>query len=155
MDETKFISLCRAWAPGMLRIALSTLRQEQDAQDALQQALMKAWAAREKARPGLEQAWMTRILINECRNIQRSRRRVTPVAQVPERPAPESPPDLRTAMDALPDSLRLPILLKYMQGMSEQEAARALGIPVTALKGRLYRARRMLEKILKEEVELE
>lgn len=155
MDEARFVSQCTAWAPGLMRIALSILRTEADAQDALQQALMKAWAARDKARPGCEQAWLTRILVNECRSIQRQRMRVTPMADLPPRPAPTPAHDLRAAMDALPDHLRLPILLKYMQGMSEREAAQALGIPVTALKGRLYRARRALESILKEEVELE
>lgn len=46
-------------------------------------------------------------------------------------------------------------MLKYMEGMSEVEAAQALGVSRPVLKGRLYRARRALEKALKEEVELE
>ena len=42
-----------------------------------------------------------------------------------------------------------------MEGMSEKEAARALGITQGALKARLHRARKALEKVLNEEVELE
>ena len=58
-------------------------------------------------------------------------------------------------MDALPDVWRLPLLLKYMEGMTEKEAARALNITQGVLKGRLYRARKALAKRLQEEVELE
>ena len=61
--------------------------------------------------------------------------------------------ELRRAIDGLPERLRLPLLLKYMEGYSEKEAAAALGITLPALKGRLLRARRQLAKELKEEVE--
>lgn len=154
MNEAAFTSLCQAQMPGLYRISLAILRRHADAQDAVQQALMKAWTARETVRPGSERAWLTRIVINECRNIQRQRARMVPVEHLPE-PA-YTPPDtaLREAIDALPERWRLPILLKYMEGMTEAEAARALGIGQTALKGRLHRARKALEKALREEVEL-
>ena len=78
-----------------------------------------------------------------------------PVERLPEQAY--TPPDtnLREAIDALPENWRLPLLLKYMEGMSEKEAARALGITQGALKARLHRARKALEKALNEEVELE
>lgn len=155
MNEADFTTLCRELMPGMYRIGMSMLRRHQDAQDAVQQCLMKAWAARERVQPGKERAWLMRILVNECRTVLRQRRRMLPVAEVPE--AAYTPPDtaLRDAIDALPDAWRLPVLLKYMEGMSEVEAAQALGVSRPVLKGRLYRARRALEKALKEEVELE
>lgn len=154
MNEAAFISLCQMHMPGLYRISLAILRSHADAQDAVQQGLMKAWTARGSVRPGSERAWLTRIVINECRNIQRQRARMVPVDVLPE--PPYTPPDtaLKEAIDALPERWRLPLLLKYMEGMSEKETARVLGISQTALKGRLHRARKALEKTLNEEVEL-
>ena len=51
--------------------------------------------------------------------------------------------------------LRLTLLLKYMQDLSEKEAAAALGIPVTTFKNRLHRARKALRKTLDREVTFE
>lgn len=154
MDDVTFTGLYRECAPSLYRVSVSLLRSVPDAQDAVQQALLKAWAARDKMWPGHGQAWLMRIVVRECRNIQRYRMRVTPVERVED--APWSPPDpsLREAVDGLPEALRLPLLLMYMEGMSEQEAARALRLSVSAVKSRLYRARRALEKRLREEVEL-
>ena len=92
MNEAAFVALCQASMPGLYRISLSILRARQDAQDAVQQALMKAWIARDKARPGSERAWLTRIVINECRSIQRQRMRVTPMENLPQ---PPQHPDVR------------------------------------------------------------
>jgi len=50
--------------------------------------------------------------------------------------------------------IAIPILLKYMEGYSEKETAAALEITVPTLKARLFKARRQLERELKEEVEL-
>lgn len=154
MNDADFTGLCRELMPGMYRMSLSMLQHHADAQDAVQQALMKAWARRHTVRTGAEKAWLMRIVINECHNIHRQRKRMQPVEHLPERGY--TPPDtaLRDAMEALPAKWRLPLLLKYMEGMSEMEVAKALGITQSAVKGRLFRARKALEKTLKEEVEL-
>lgn len=154
MNELDFTELCRACMPGLYRVSMSILRSEADAQDAVQQAMLKAWQARERVYPGHEQAWLMRIAVNECRSIQRQRMRLVPAEYLPE--GAYTPPDtsLRDAVEQLPESLRLPLLLKYMEGMTEEEAARALGMTRAALKGRLFRARHALAKLLNEEVEL-
>ena len=154
MDKLTFEQLYRDMLPGLYRLAQSILRQTADAQDAVQQAAVRAWQARDRIRSGNERAYFTRIVINECRNIQRQRMRILPVAELPDKGY--TPPDRELAgvIAALPEQLRLPILLKYMEGYSEREAAAALEITVPALKARLFKARRLLEKELKEEVEL-
>ena len=140
----------------LYKIAVGILRSDPDARDAVQQALLKAWEKKENARPGKFRGYLTRILINECRNIQRHRMRVFPAESVP---APEQlTPDYRDLYDAismLPEELRLPLLLKYIQGCSEKEGAAALGIPVTTFKNRLYRARKQLRASLDQEVMFE
>lgn len=155
MDKAAFEALYLDMLPGLYRLAQSLLRQEADAQDAVQQAAIKAWQALDRLPPGRERAYFARIVINECRNIQRQRMRQTPVPDFPDRGSPEPNGDLARAVAALPEDLRLPLLMKYMEGYSEREIAAALGLGVPAVKSRLYRARRRLERTLKEEVELE
>ena len=67
--------------------------------------------------------------------------------------APESTDlELREAINALPEALRTPLLLKYMEGMTEKEVAEALRLPVSSVKSRLFRARKLLKQELNEEV---
>ena len=151
MDDAAFARLMEESMPSMYRMAMSLLRRQADAQDAVQQALLNAWAARERACAGAERAWLTRILINECRNIQRYRMRVLPAEALPEEIY--TPPDtaLRDAVERLPEKLRTPFLLKYMEGMSEKEICAALRLSLSCVKSRLLRARRALEKEATEE----
>ena len=141
MDDVTFIRLCEAEMTVLYRMAVSILRRQQDAEDAVQQALLKGWTARQKAWRGSEKAWLMRIVINECRNVQRYRMRVLPVETVPETPTDVPDVSLRLAVDALPETLRLPLLLKYMESMSEKDGAAALRMSVPAVKSRLLRAR--------------
>ena len=131
MDERTYIRLSEDMMPAMHRMACSILRSQADAQDAVQQALLNAWKARENARSGAERAWLMRITLNECRNLQRDRLRQSRLAAMvqPEQAA-WKPPNLalREAVDALPSRLRTPFLLKYMEGMSERETAEALAL---------------------------
>ncbi len=156
MDKASFERLYRELLPGLYRLAQSLLRSEADAQDAVQQAALNAYRALPRMKPGLERAYVTRVVVNECRNIQRARRRVTPVAALEETAAPFAPPDpdLRQAVGRLPEELRLALLLKYMEGYTEKEIAGTLDISVAAVKGRLLRARRRLAEELREEVTL-
>ncbi|MBR3108604.1 MAG: RNA polymerase sigma factor [Clostridia bacterium] len=155
-DRREYERVAQEALPALYKIAMSILRCDADARDAVQQALLKGWEKKENAREGQFRWYLTRILINECRNIQRRRMRVFP-AEIP--PAvQETPPDYQDLYDAifrLPEKLRLPLMLKYLQNCSEKEAAQALGIPVTTFKTRLYRARKELRKTLDREVMFE
>ena len=153
MDESVFTALCRAQLPAFFRMACSILHSPADAEDAVQQALIKAWLHREKARPGAERAWMMRILVNESRSLLRKRRDALSIEELPLC-APSAPDTgLQEAIRALPESLRTPLLLKYMEGLTEKEVAAATGLPVSSVKGRLFRARKLLKARLNEEVE--
>ncbi len=151
IPDSMFTDGASALLPALYRIALSVLRHPQDAQDAVQQGMLNAWAARGRADPRNLRAWLTRIVINECRNIQRHRMRVLPTDALEE--TGYTPPDrqLADAVRALPEPLRVPLLLKYMEGYSEKEIAYTLHAPVSTVKSRLYRARRALQKTLSDE----
>lgn len=154
MDKASYERLYGEMLPGLYRLAQSILRQPADAQDAVQQAALKAWQRAESIREDSAKAYFARAVINECRSIQRQRMRVTAFAEIPNVQSQDGNGELRRVIDAMPEQLRLPLLLKYMEGYTEKEAAAALHITVPALKARLYRARRWLEKELREEVEL-
>lgn len=155
MNHAAYTALCQRHMASFYRIALSIVGNQHDAEDALQQTLLKAWQFREKARPGSERAWMMRILINESMNIFRQRKKAIPTEEFPCSDADFFEDDLllREAIRALPTALRTPLLLRYMEGMSEKEIASALQIPVSRVKSRLFRARQALKKELNEEVE--
>ena len=150
IDEQAFVREVEADAAMLYRVCLSILRRDADAQDAVQQALERAWAHRQPARTDRIRAWQTQSPVNECRNILRRRRRVEPAAFLPERP-PLSGPDLslRDALDRLPDALRT-LLLHYMEGFTEKEIASALTLPQSTVKWRMYQARCRLREALKE-----
>ncbi len=151
MDKTAFADLYMELFPGLYRLALSILRSRTDAEDAVQQAAVRAWQVRDRMRPGAERTYITRILINGCRDIQRRRMRTIPVDRVPEPPEQMPDPFLRDALDSLPEKLRTPLLLMYMEGWGEKEIASALRITPYAVKSRLRRGRAVLAAALNEE----
>lgn len=150
MDRADFEQTYLASLPALYRMACSILHQEADVQDALQEAALRAWSHVSAIRQDTAAAYLMRIVINECRNIQRKRRRLVPTEAMPESAAPQPTSDLADAMAQLPEKLRLPLLLKYMEGYSEQETARILGITVAAVKSRLRRARQAMQQLMKE-----
>ena len=155
-DRQEYERVAQEALPMLYKIAFGILRSDADARDAVQQALLKGWEKKENAREGKFRWYLTRILINECRNIQRHRMRVFPVELPPA--VQDMPPDYQDLYDAifrLPEKLRLPLMLKYLQGCSEKEGAEALGIPETTFKARLHRARTELRKTLDREVMFE
>ena len=140
-------------APSLRRIAYSIVHSEHDAQDAVQQALLSVWAHRESVEFVRLKPYLTRAVINACRDIQRARQKMTPMEEMPEESC--QPPDgvLRDAVERLPEEMRIPLLLHYMEGYKLREISGTLGLSLPQLTSRLFRARRMLREMLEEEAE--
>jgi RNA polymerase sigma factor (sigma-70 family) len=127
-----------------------------DAEDAVQEAFVKAYAALGRFRAGAPfRPWLLRIVANEARNRRRSagRRAGLALRSVEDRrpddaaPSPESAvlagearAALLAAVNALRDDDREIIGARYFLELSEAEAAEALGIPRGTVKSRLSRA---------------
>ena len=155
MNKVAFEELYMQQLPGMFRLAQSILHHTADAEDAVQQAVLQAWKRIDAIQPGKEKAYLARIVINECHNIQRMRQRTVPASVFPERAEPETGlRELRDMIEQLPEKLKIPFLLVYMEGYSAQEAASAADITVFAVKSRLKRAKRCLQIELGKEGEL-
>lgn len=152
VDATRFMRESEQMLTGLYKIAYCILRSQADAEDAVQQGLMKAWAAKEKAKPDSFRAWVSRIVINEARNIQRYRMRVTPTDTLAMQGVYD-PPDtgVMEAVIALPEKLLSPFSLKYVGGYSEREVADTLHLPLSTVKKRLAKARQTLRDKLTEE----
>ena len=153
MERKFFIAEIENCSDMMYRVAWSILRNDADVQDALQDAALKAWEKRDKLRDEkFFRTWITRILINACYDTQRKRRRIVSMDEIPESTFSNVPdPDLALALQALPEKLRLPLVLCYSEGMSYEEAADVLRIPITTLRGRLRRGKEELRKELNAE----
>lgn len=158
MTDDDFIERLSSMRETMYRVSCAQLQRPCDRDDAVQEALLKAWRNRHKLRNDqYMQTWVTRILINECHNIQRKQKWENASGELPEQIVkPDSDVESRIALsDALfrlDDKLRLPIVLHYIEGFNTQEIAKILGIPKGTVLWRLSKARKELGVMLKPEV---
>lgn len=150
MTKKQYEDEAERLAPSLRRIAYSIVRNEHDAQDAVQQALLAVWARRECVEFERLKPYLTRAVMNACRDIQRARQKAIPMKEMPE--MSYQPPDgvLADAVERLPEELRLPLLLHYMEGYKLAEIAGALGQSLPQVTSRLFRARKRLKRMLEE-----
>ena len=162
MDEQSYLQRASECERSLYRVAKTILFSDADCADAVQQTVFRGWVKRQQLRdPERFKPWLTRILINECRNIQRRDARQWRVTEAVGRkletsaaqePGPSDPSDaaaLREALSALPEDYRLPVTLHYLEGYSIREIAIMLRVPERRVTERMYRARRRLEEALK------
>ena len=153
MTDRQFSERALACAERLHRISYLILGREADCEDAVQEALMRAWLHISSLREeSYFETWLIRILINESRRILRQRTK-HPTLEIPESlPAPE-PPDraLHDALLALEAKLRIPIILHHLEDYSVREIAGILSIPEATVKYRLRRGRELLKLQLEED----
>jgi hypothetical protein len=90
-------------------------------------------------------------VINECHTLGRRRKRMVLLAEVEPPPAALPAPDLGDGLSALPEKLRLPLLLHYLEGFALKDVAGILRVPLGTVKSRLHQARKELRLQLEEE----
>ena len=154
MDKQEFTGRVRMISDMLYRVACGQLRDHNDRCDAVQEAVLKAWNKRHTLRnEQYFETWLVRILINECHSIQRRSARVMPMETIPEPKAAPSDTavELREAIMQLPEKLRMPVILHYMEGYDSKEIARILRIPAGTVRTRLMRARNLLRDFLGED----
>lgn len=152
IDQPQFTQEVMACERMLYRIAYSILRNDADCLDAVQEAILRAWGKRGTVQKSYFRAWLCRIVINECYSARRRIKRLLPMAQIPDEGIEPEDVSLRDALERLPDKLRLPILLHYMEGFALADIAKMLDIPLGTVKYRLHKARLALKESLSEEV---
>lgn len=159
LSKQEFSTMVEEKSVMLYRVARSMLRNDEDCKDVLQEAILKAWAARHKLREERYfSTWLTRILINECKQLMRKRRGIlVPLESVGGLRGDADVPDIsvQDAVDRLPEPLRVAVVLHYTEGFSIEEIASILRVPATTVKGRLYQARKALRMDLGGETEEE
>jgi RNA polymerase sigma factor (sigma-70 family) len=150
-DADAFEAIVRRHGPRVLSAARHVLGHSPDADDVFQAAFLALAreAGRIRRRPALG-GWLYSVahrlaLLARAAAARRARiesRRAAPVAVEPPDPAVREAGDiLHEELNRLPEALRLPLLLCYLDGMTRDEAARELGVGVDVLRGRLERGR--------------
>ena len=132
------------------RLAGLLLGSREDAEDATQDALVRAWSSFGSLRSADEfQAWFDRILVNVCRDRLRRRRlvRFIPLEADSGRRALDDPfahvladDELNRAMTALDDDLRTAVVLRFWADLTVDDIARRTGARPGTVKSRLHRA---------------
>lgn len=170
-DREAFAALLAQHSDAMMRVAAMLLGIG-EAEDAAQEALVRAWRAWSTLRsPDTARAWLLRITVNVCREWRRGKRgRILRLTQ----PLPDETSDvtgldvlgllnddpgssdhtgamdLRQAVRLLPLDYRIVIALRYYAGLEPHEIAAALSIPAPTVRTRQYRALAMLRRNLED-----
>jgi RNA polymerase sigma-70 factor (ECF subfamily) len=150
--EEAFTSLLRPLLEPAYRLAAGMLQDRQLAEDAVQEAAVKAWRRIHQLREGTEmRPWFLGIVANECRTTRRSRwwGLLTIKAEPPSVEAPDEAAvrgiDLRSALKRLRPEQRLVVVLYFYLDLPLEEIATITNASFAAVRGRLYRGIRELK----------
>ncbi|HET7632368.1 MAG TPA: RNA polymerase sigma factor [Gemmatimonadaceae bacterium] len=161
-DVDAFAVLVARYRESCARYAMHMLGNREDADEALQDAFVRAYRALGRCEdPDRFGAWLFRILVNRCRTAgaRRARRAQTFLSDEGALLSASEPhpaeqwawrEEIERALSALPAEQREAFLLKYVEGLGYDEMAELTGVGVSALKMRVMRACDRLRVLLKE-----
>jgi RNA polymerase sigma-70 factor, ECF subfamily len=173
-DRRAYETLVRRHEHRIFRAALAVVGNVEDAEEAMQDAFVKAFRhIGEFRREARFTTWLTRIAVNEALQKLRARKSVVSLDEIEETAEPIEPhriapwhddpeklygrAEVREMVEAAIRSLapiyREAFVLRDVEGLSAEEAAETLGVTVPALKSRLLRARLMMREALADRLE--
>jgi RNA polymerase sigma-70 factor, ECF subfamily len=150
--------------PLAYRVARGVLRNAADAEDVAQEALLRAYRGFERLRDRSRfRAWLVRIAfrlaLDRLRSAKRREQRDTLWSHPAHLPPPATAEDiavsnqfqgrLESALEELPEKLRLVLLLSAMDGYTIDEIAEMVGVPIGTVKSRIFIARKKLAEKLR------
>jgi RNA polymerase sigma-70 factor (ECF subfamily) len=168
-DAAAMTALMRRHNRMLFRTARAILRDDAEAEEAVQDAYLKAFGALGSFRAESRlSTWLVRIAANEA--LMRRRRRARSAEVIPLA-ATEEPIDqaerpeqaagrgelrrlLEARIDRLPDDYRAVFVLRALEELSVEDSALALGIPEATVRTRFFRARGLLREALAREIDL-
>ena len=156
VNNDEFAKRVKSVQTKLYKIALTYLRSESLAMDAVDEAVYKALRGKWKLRqPEYFDSWITRILINECCNELRRQKRFQPLDELPETATEEFDAlPLKEALRRLPKDLKDVIILRFFAGYTVAETAQILHIPAGTVATRQRKALKLLRLDLEEGVSL-
>jgi RNA polymerase sigma-70 factor, ECF subfamily len=174
VDHEQFERMMRLHNRRLYRIARAVLRDDAEAEDALQEAYLCAYRSFGRFRGESSLAtWLSRLVLNECLGRLRRdarRRKVVPLVGSEHEMDSVAGPDskrperivarremralLERKLDQLPETFRLVFVLRSVEELSVEETARSLGIPVATVRTRHFRAKSLLRESLAQDIDL-
>ena len=163
-DHAAFSILVEQYAPALERFAIRLLLQHQQAEEVVQETLMRAWqrAGDYDAKKSRLSTWLHQIAHNLCVDILRRRNRELPLANGAETAVTlpdttECPTATRETQDRVANAIarlserhRTALVLTYYQSLPNREVAEIMGLSVRALESLLVRARQQIKITLEE-----
>lgn len=153
-------AVARSHGRFLYNVAYRLTGNDDDAYDLVQEALLRVRKGLETYQPGSMEAWLSRIVTNVFLDEVRRRRRrpVEALPEDPERLLPSSPgadeateslpDDVQAALRRLPEDFRTAVVLCDVVGLSYEEIADTLAVPVGTVRSRIHRGRRLLRASL-------
>ena len=155
-DRDAFEMIIRTQSRPLFAIAYGILQNREEAEDAVQDALIKAWKSRWRVRDAEKfPAWLGTITRFRARDMARRRGKTVPETEIGEAAVQPDGPDLereqlvQSAMQSLPELHRTALALRYFENMDYAAIEQTLGLSNGALRGILGRALGALRKQLK------
>jgi len=154
--------LARSHGRFLYTVAYRLTGNREDAEDLVQEVLLRVRRGLETYQPGSMEGWLSRIATNAFLDDVRRRRR-RPEGRLPEDPDWVLPPaggadealatevlpdDVQAAIQRLPEDFRAAVVLCDVVGLSYQEIGKSLGIPVGTVRSRIHRGRALLREVL-------
>jgi len=146
-DADAFVAMVEPVLPAAYRLAIGMLQSRDEAEDAVQEAMYKAWRSFGRFRGSEMKPWLLTIVANQCRQVRRSPWWSVIRSDEAVRSAPDQRPedgvlrtDLRRALSRLSGAQRLVLVLRYYLDLSFEEMAVVLKTNPKAAKSRTYRA---------------
>ncbi|MCJ7703192.1 MAG: sigma-70 family RNA polymerase sigma factor [Anaerolineales bacterium] len=160
-DRSAFSELVRTHAQGVLNVVYRMCGDKQLAEDAAQETFIQAWLRLPSFRPKSSlRNWLYRIAVNTAIDMLRKEKRilfnaVEDLSLMDSRPGPEAmlvsdeqTELIQKTVVGLPDASRSVLVLREYEGLSYQEIAKTLEIPIGTVMSRLNYARRLLKERL-------
>lgn len=173
-DRATFEEDVQEYLPQLYAAALRMTRNPSDAEDVLQEALLKAYRGYDTFKAGTNlKAWLYRIVTNTFINSYRKKSRRPAETELGEledlylfkrmgEPGPGGATrsaeaealdrfvddDIKAAVEDLPEHFRIPVLLADVEGFSYKEIADIMDVPIGTVMSRLHRGRKALQKAL-------
>lgn len=153
-NQAAFRQFYEAYANPAIRTASAITRNREMAKDAVQETFIRVYRQIGSYNSALPfDPWFYRILTNECLRLMKKESPLFTVETLDNDPsiAVESFDQLTELYDviqALDDSHRIPLILKYIKGFSEKEIADILGLNQNTVKSRLFKGRKRLKEQL-------
>ncbi len=150
-DADAFVQLMEDSRQNMYKVAICYVKNPEDAADVMQDTILTAFEKiRDLKEPGYFRTWLTRILINKCKDLIEERSFEVAFGEMPDRACSDTALDhlvYEELIQAVDEPYRDILILYYVEGFQSKEIAEVLGMKDATVRTRLRRGRENLMQV--------